>query len=189
MKGTSLSSALLFTLTLAAASVAQAAGSPPMITDDPGVPGDGHWEINLGLSTEKRPGERASELPLIDLNYGVGDHLQFKFEIPYLRLSESGTGSESGFGNSEFGVKWLFLDNGEKGPAMSVYPQIEFNTPGSSADNRGLVEHGAAFKLPFQFQQELGPVTFVAQVGREFRSGGGQLVLRGVGQPRVYRQD
>lgn len=159
-------------LSLAAAGTLRAEGSPPMITDDPGTPGDGHWEINLGISTEKRPGSRTSELPLIDLNYGVGDRVQLKFEVPYLHQRETGAGSESAPGNSALGVKWRFVDHGEKGPAVSVYPQVEFNTPGSSADERGLVDHGSAFKLPFQYEQEVGPVDLVAQAGREFRSGG-----------------
>lgn len=148
-----------------------AMGSPPLNTDDPDTPGDRHWEINVGLSTERRPGERASELPLIDLNYGVGDRVQLKFEVPYLHLSEEGGSSESAVGNSEFGVKWRFYDAGEKGPAVSVYPQLEFNTPGSSAERLGLAERGSAFKVPFQFQQDVGPATIVAQAGVEFRAG------------------
>jgi hypothetical protein len=159
-------------LALHAAPLLHAEGSPPLITDDPGTPGDGHWEINVGLSTERRPGSRSSELPLLDLNYGIGDRLQLKYEVPYLSVHEDGSPSLSGLGNSEFGVKWRFFDAGEKGPAVSVYPQWEFNNPGSNAADRGLVEHGSAFKLPFQFEQEMGPVTIVAQAGREFRSGG-----------------
>lgn len=56
----------------------QAMGSPPLITDDPDTPGNGHWEINLGITTQRRPGARASELPLLDMNYGIGDRLQLK---------------------------------------------------------------------------------------------------------------
>lgn len=157
---------------LAATAVLHAEGSPPLITDDPGTPGDGHWEINLGVSTEKRPGSRLSELPLLDLNYGIGDRLQLKYEVPYLRLTEDGAPTESGFGNSAFGVKWRFYDAGEKGLSVSVYPQVEFNTPGTNSDDKGLVESGTAFVLPFQFEREVGPVTLIWQVGREFRSGG-----------------
>jgi hypothetical protein len=159
-------------LLLTAAPALHAMGSPPLITDDPGTPGDGHWEINLGFSTEKRPGERVSELPLIDLNYGIGDRLQLKYEIPYLRQSTDGTPSVSGLGNSEFGVKWRFYDAGEKGLAVSAYPQLEFNNPDSTSDDKGLVEHGTVFKLPFQFERELGPVTLIWQAGREFHSDG-----------------
>jgi hypothetical protein len=151
----------------------RAQGSPPLITDDPGTPGPGHWEINLGVSTERRPGERLSELPLIDLNYGIGDRWQLKYEVPFLRLSEDGAGSESGLGNSEVGVKWRFFDAGEKGLSVSVYPQLEFNNPGSSSDDKGLVEHGSTFVLPFQFEKEIGPFTVVGEIGREFHSGGG----------------
>ncbi len=150
-----------------------AEGSPPLITDDPGTPGDGHWEINLGVSSEKRPGSRASELPLFDLNYGIGDRLQLKYEVPYLRVHEDGSPTKSGFGNSAAGVKWRFYDEGDHGLSASVYPQVEFNNPGSSSDDRGLVDPGTAFALPFQFARKAGPLSFIWQVGREFRSGGG----------------
>jgi hypothetical protein len=147
-------------------------GSPPLITDDPDTPGDGHWEINIGLSTERRPGLCLSELPLLDLNYGIGDRLQLKYEMPYLRLSEDGSPTQSDFGNSDFGVKWRFYDAGEKGAKVSVYPQLEFNNPGSSSKDKGLVESGSAFKLPFEFQREFGGFDVVAEAGREFSSGG-----------------
>jgi len=149
-----------------------AAGSPPFITDDPGTPGPGHWEINTGVSIERRPGLTLSELPLFDINYGVGETLQLKYEMPYLVQREAGQPQLSGWGNSEFGVKWRFLDTGEGGRSMSVYPQLEFNNPRSSADDRGLVEDGSAFLLPVQFEQGLGPVTLNLQLGREFRSSG-----------------
>ena len=161
-----------FFLLFGAAPALHAEGSPPLITDDPGTPGDGHWEINIGLSTERRPGTRASELPLIDVNYGIGDRLQLKYEVPYLSVHEAGSPGVSGLGNSEFGVKWRFYDEGEKGLAVSVYPQLEFNNPGSSSDDKGLVEHGSVFKLPFQIQKEAGAFTLIGQVGREFRRDG-----------------
>ncbi len=168
-----LRSALGGLLLLTAAPALRAMGSPPLLTDDPGTPGDKHWEINLGLSTEKRPGATGAELPLIDINYGIGDRIQLKYEIPYLSVHEDGSPPAAGLGNSELGVKWRFFDAGEKGPAASVYPQIEFNNPGSHSDDKGLVEHGTAFKLPFQFEQEVNGFTLVTQAGREFRSRGG----------------
>ncbi|HZD54112.1 MAG TPA: transporter [Woeseiaceae bacterium] len=143
-----------------------------MVTDDPDTPGPGHWEINLGYSTERRPGTKNWLAPLLDINYGVGERLQLKYEVPYLRETADGSPDESGFGNSEVGLKWRFLDSGDNGLSVSVYPQLEFNNPGSSADDRGLVEHGAAFLLPFQFEKEAGQYTVTWQLGREFRSAG-----------------
>ena len=43
-----------------------------MITDDPGTPGNGHWENNLAIAFEHRPNEWSIDAPAIDLNYGVG---------------------------------------------------------------------------------------------------------------------
>ena len=36
------------------ASEALGQGGPPMITDDPGTPGNGKWEINLAIAFEHR---------------------------------------------------------------------------------------------------------------------------------------
>ena len=46
-----------------------------MITDDPGTPGNGHWENNLAIAFEHRPNEWLIDAPAIDLNYGWGDHI------------------------------------------------------------------------------------------------------------------
>jgi len=51
-----------------------------MITDDPGTPGNGKWENNLAIAFEHRPNETLIEAPAIDLNYGVGDHVQLTLQ-------------------------------------------------------------------------------------------------------------
>ena len=59
---------------------ASAQGGPPMITDDPGTPGNGHWENNLAIAFEHRPNEWSIDAPAIDLNYGWGDHIQLTLQ-------------------------------------------------------------------------------------------------------------
>lgn len=141
-----------------------AQGGPPMITDDPGTPGDGHWEINVALTTERRPGERITEMPLLDLNYGVGDRIQLKYEAAWLRLSENGD-QHDGLSNSLVGVKWRFYDAGEKAWSASTYPQLEFNNPGSHSDDRGLAEHGTGLILPLEVMKDFGAFEFNADLG------------------------
>lgn len=41
-----------------------AQGGPPLITDDPGTPGNGKWEINVAFTVEKRRMERLYESPI-----------------------------------------------------------------------------------------------------------------------------
>ena len=145
-----------------------AQGGPPLITDDPGTPGDGNWEINLAITAQKRKTERLYESPILDINYGLGERIQLKYEVPWLILDESGKHTKTGLGNSELGIKWRFFDEDRQGIDMSVYPQFEFNNSDSSAD-RGLVAKGTEFVLPFQFEKSLGPFSINPEFGYVFR--------------------
>src|SRR6187399_3243238 len=117
---------------LVLAGSARAQGGPPLLTDDTGTPGDGVWEVNVAARIEKTSQEKLWEAPLLDLNYGVGDRVQVKFEIPWAVLDSDEEGTRSGFGNPLIGVKWRFLDQASDGVSVSTYPQIELNALSSS---------------------------------------------------------
>lgn len=153
-------------------SALRAQGGPPMITDDPGTPGDKHWEINVALTTVHVPGEKESELPLLDINYGIGDRIQLKYEAAWLVLKEDGRSSLSGLSNSLAGVKWRFYGAGEEGWQISTYPQVEFENPGSSSADRGLAEPGTGFLLPFEFQKGFGKWSLNFEASYFFHSSG-----------------
>src|SRR4030095_13876569 len=117
------------------ASVARIAfcqGGPPMITDDPGTPGNGKWEDNLAIIFEHRPNETSIDVPEIDLNYGVGDHIQLTLQSAPVLLKRSGHGLVGGLGGTEAAVKWRFLDEGTSGFEMSTFPRVIFNIAQSS---------------------------------------------------------
>lgn len=155
----------------AASVLAFAEGAPPTLTDDTGTPGDRHWEFDLGIGYARRPGLRTMDLPCAELRYGVGDTGQFTFAISYLTAKEDGFAHVSAVGDTVLGAKWRFYDAGDKGLSISTHPQFCFNTPGSNADEKGLVTDGTTFVLPLQFQHDVGPVTLVAEVAREFTPG------------------
>src|SRR5881394_3093555 len=94
-----------------------AQGGPPMITDDPDTPGPGYWELNVNALLEKTHRGRTMELPRVDLNYGVGDRIQLKFELPWLAVSAPGEPAQRAPGNSVAGVKWRFL--GQEGTTIA----------------------------------------------------------------------
>src|SRR5437879_8145699 len=109
---------LLFVFTVCAAALprqAVAQGGPPLITDDPETPGNGHWEINVAWTLSQKRNARLFAIPLLDVNYGVGEHIQLKAEVPWLVLRERGAKTQSGIGSANFGVKWRFLDNDRHG--------------------------------------------------------------------------
>ncbi len=159
------------------------------MTDDPGTPGSGRWEINVASEFERRGDETYTALPLLDFNYGLGERLQFKYEVPWLiEHEESGTGKRSGLGNSEVGLKWRFLDGGDAGYAVSVYPQVEFNNPGSSSDERGLADRGTTWVLPLQVQRTMGEVDYNAELGRTVGDGADEWFLGLAASRPVHEQ-
>jgi hypothetical protein len=132
-----------------------AQGGPPMITDDPGTPGNGKWENNFAIIFEHRSDETSYDLPQFDLNYGVGEHIQLTLQTAPVLLKRDGHGAIGGLGGTEAAVKWRMLDEENGGVDLSTFPRIIFNLQPSSA-RRGLAEHGVRFQIPFEVAKKFG---------------------------------
>jgi hypothetical protein len=150
-----------------------AQGGSPMLTEDTGTPGNNKWELDLTFQMESRRGEKAYQMPLLDLNYGIGDRVQLELQLPWILVTEDGHEVRSGLGNSLASVKWRFLDQGEGRWKVSTRPEIEFNNPTSSA-RRGVAAKGTGFLFPIEVDRKAGPVTLGAEVGYAVRSNGEQ---------------
>jgi len=176
--------ALLLAASLLPAATAAAQGGPPLVTDDPGTPGRGNWEVNVALTLDCASSSSSWGVPLVDANYGWGERVQLKLELPLVVVSD-GDGTRGGVGNPLLGLKWRFLDEETAGVAVSTYPQFGFNLASSSAD-RGLVDREASFLLPVSAVKTLGPVAVNGEVGRVFESGGGGEWVWGLAVGHVF---
>lgn len=139
-----------------------------MLTDDPGTPGAGAWELNVAYKQQRTSEERLRSVPYFDINYGLGEQIQLKYETRWL-LSEAadGGGTQSGLDNSLFGVKWRFLDQDRHGVDMSIYPQLELeNFTGSVS--RGIAEPGPNLLLPIEIARDFGKVKLVGELGYQY---------------------
>jgi len=101
---------------LSLAHPAHAQGGPPFITDDPGTPGNKHWEINFGWTGDRNRSSAAYQVPDVDINYGLGDRIQLKYEIPIAieqTLAQPGVPGQTigGLGESDPGIKWRFYEH------------------------------------------------------------------------------
>src|SRR5271169_5245891 len=87
---------------------AHAQGGPPFRTDDPETPGNKHWEINFGWVGDRNPMAGAYQVPDFDFNYGLGDRIQLKYELPIASHTDEHNVTNTGLGESLLGVKWRF---------------------------------------------------------------------------------
>ncbi len=160
----------LMTMVLAWPAFSFAQAGPPMVTDDPGTPGDGHIEINIAAIAARTSDGSTYELPLVDVNYGVGDRLQLKLETPY--EIDTVDGRRGGVGSGLVGVKWRFVDGGDEGWNVSTYPQIGFNYPGITSTRSRLAQRGVSYFVPIEVQRNVGRLEIGIDGGRWFRTDG-----------------
>jgi len=116
--------------------LALAQGGPPFRSDDPDTPGNRHWEINAGFIGERNAFAGSYETPNIDINYGIGNRIQLKYEIPLSVAESRGDPGHvaAGLGNSLLGMKYRFyqrhsnthIKDGEREIkfSLSIYPQL-----------------------------------------------------------------
>src|SRR5476649_1478294 len=104
---------LVLAMLSAATGNLRAQGGPPMVTDDPGTPGNGHWEINVAWTDQQASGSTLVGLPLLDANYGVGDRIQLNYQASWNVLRVPGASSTSGMSDTLLAAKWRFYDAGE----------------------------------------------------------------------------
>jgi hypothetical protein len=155
--------------------LAHAQGGPPLQTDDPGTPGNRHWEVNLAATVEHTANASLYEAPLADVNYGLGERIQLKLELPL--LVESSTGTRAGLGNPVMGVKWRFLDDSSSGVAISTYPQFEFPSPILPLDKS---ENESALLLPLELAIPWGGLGINGEAGYRIIDGSDDEVIYGL---------
>ena len=164
---------VLIPLICCAASL-RAQGGPPFITDDPGTPGNGHWEINLGLIGSHNPAHGDYDLPNVDINYGLGKRLQLKYEVPLTASTDAARTTRAGLGDSLLGIKFRPYEHHKGGESdsddtvdfsLGTYPQMVLSNPTRSVE-RGIVDRGPQYYLPLEATARIGWLSLNGEVGR-----------------------
>lgn len=159
----------LFCLSVCIGAYAQ--GGPPMVTDDPGTPGDGHWEINLATIGSRTTQRWDIDVLDADINYGWGDHVQLKLDAPLTYRHTGGESTVWGLGAVNVGVKWRFVDSGDAFPFdVSMYPQY-LSAWSNASKKRGLASPDDEFFLPVEIGTQAAGFDIAAELGRDFVGG------------------
>lgn len=156
-----------------------AAAGPPFLTDDP-VPVDyQHWEIYGFSQGTHKQGDTSGTLPGVEINYGAAPNLQLHLIAPVGAFDKPGgsAGTKFGYGDTELGVKYRFIEESKDGwwPQVGVFPLFEAPTGNLQ---RGLGTGRVHEFLPVWLQKDFDPwVTY---------GGGGYWINPGPGNQNYW---
>ena len=137
------------------ASAAVRAG-PPFLTDDPEPVDLHHWELYIFAQGDRTAGGDAISGPAIEMNYGIAPNMQVHLVAPVAEASPWDANWTSGYGDTEVGVKYRWIDETGTLPQVGIFPMAELAT-GDSA--RGLGNGRTWYRLPLWLQKSWGPWT------------------------------
>jgi len=144
---------------------------PPFLTDDPEPVDWNHWEFYVfGQGDEASP-YRAVSGPAVEMNYGVLPNTQLHLIAPLANFSPAGSGWASGYGDTEVGVKYRFMQETDAVPQVGIFPLAELAT-GNSRD--GLGNGKSWYRLPLWMQKSWGPWTSYGGGGLALNAAPGQ---------------
>ncbi|MDA8230113.1 MAG: hypothetical protein M0006_02120 [Magnetospirillum sp.] len=103
-----------------------ALAGPPYLTDDPEPVDYGHWEVYGFATGSVVRGDSAGILPAMEVNYGALPDVQLHVMVPIAYNSQSVTGNQFGYGDTEFGVKYRLVNPGEGDwwPEIGIFPTV-----------------------------------------------------------------
>jgi len=149
--------------------VAALAG-PPFVTDDPEPVEYRHWEFYVASQNTKTAGGWSGTAPHFEVNYGVLSNVQLHLIAPVAYDAPAQGSQHYGYGDSEIGVKYRFIQGTDRLPQVGIFPLLEVPTGNSDEDlGRG---HVQAF-LPVWLQKGFGPWTLYGGGGYSINPGEG----------------
>ena len=144
--------------------------APPFETDDPEPVDLGHWEVYLASQLERTADGNVATAPHLEINYGALNNVQLHLIAPMAMYVPQTGASEYGYGDTELGVKFRFLQEGKALPQAGIFPLLEL--PSGDA-NRNLGSGTAQACLPLWLQKSWGPWTSYGGGGYWFNPGQG----------------
>jgi hypothetical protein len=160
---------------------------PPFMTDDPEPVDLNHWEFYTFGQGDHTPYSDSVSGPAFEFNYGIAPNTQLHVVAPLASNSTAGAGWTSGYGDTELGIKFRFIQETDSLPQVGIFPMAELATGDSG---RGLGNGRTWYRLPLWLQKSWGPWTTYGGGGVALNSASGQrdsgfagwLVQRDIGQ-------
>ncbi len=143
---------------------------PPFRTDDPVPIGFHHAEVYLFSAGVIDASGFSGICPAFEFNYGAFPNTHLHVVLPLAFSSPSGGPTQMGYGDTELGVKYRFVQQTDYLPDIATFPILEVPTGSSS---RGLGNGGSQIYLPLWLQKDIGKWTVYGGAGYWINSGAG----------------
>ncbi len=147
-----------------------ARAGPPFRTDDPIPIGFRHGEFYVFSSAVSDASGIAGIGPAFEFNYGAWPNVHLHIVMPLAFSKPNGGAFQSGYGDTELGVKYRFLEQTEVLPDIGVFPFVELPT-GNAA--KGLGNGRSQCYLPLWLQKDIGNWTMYGGGGHWINPGAG----------------
>lgn len=131
----SLSPAVFAVFLLAGGMIAMA--GPPFVTDDPEPVEYHNWEFYIASMQSKYQGDWSGTAPHLELNYGAISNLQLHLITPAAYDVPPDGASHYGYGDTEIGAKYRFIQETNGMPQVGTFPLLEIPTGGPVRHNLG----------------------------------------------------
>jgi hypothetical protein len=132
-----------------------AKAGPPFQTDDPEPAPYEHFEIDVFAQETRANNATDGSLPGIDFNYGIAPETELHLGASLASRSPHQGSRALGYGDTEVGLKYRFVDEDEEGwmPQIALSPEIEIPTGNA---RRELGDGHIKEFLPIWLQKQFG---------------------------------
>jgi len=135
---------------------------PPFTTDDPEPVKYQHWELYIASQNTKSADGWSGTAPHLEVNYGAISNLQLHLITPLAYDAPAHGTRQYGYGDTEVGVKYRFIQEADLSPQVGLFPLLEIPTGSANGDLGS--GHVQAF-LPIWLQKGFGPWTVYGGAG------------------------
>jgi hypothetical protein len=128
---------------------------PPFDTDDPETVMFKHWEYYISSMNTHQAGIWSGTSPHLEFNYGLVPNVQVHLLLPMNYISQGHQHADLGYADTEFGIKFRFIQETEDRPQIGVFPLVEVPTIKNSEFSNGKTK----IYLPVWLQKTWGKLT------------------------------
>ncbi len=148
----------------------RAIAGPPYVTDDPEPVEYQHWEVYVASLVSRDAGVWSGTAPHVEVNYGAAPNLQLHTIMPMSFVRSTAGTTTYGYGDTEVGVKYRFIEETAMRPMVGTFPLVEIPT---GDRQRGLGTGQVRLFLPLWIQKSYGSWTTYGGGGYWINPGAG----------------